>query len=150
MAEPIRNTYRVDHPAPHGHAVARRVLFGALLAGPVAWTAQLTISYGLSSYACFPRAHPLASALPGWGWVWPAALAINIAALAVAVAAIVVSFRSWQRASEEAPGGHLQLIESGEGRTRFLAVWGIWSGVWFAVGILFNTIGVLWVPLCGS
>jgi hypothetical protein len=43
-----------------------------------------------------------------------------------------------------------ELVEAGEGRTRFLAVWGIWTGVWFAIAILFNTIAVFAVPTCGS
>ena len=73
-----------------------------------------------------------------------------IAALAIAIAATVVSFVMWRRVSEEAAGGQEHLLEGGQGRTRFFAIWGVWAGVWFALQIVFATIAAFWVPPCGS
>jgi hypothetical protein len=150
MANDVLSSYGLPHPAPHAGAVGTGVLFAALLASPMAWTLQLLVNYGLASHACFPREAPHPTAIPGWGWTWSASLAINLVALAVACAATVVAFRLWQRTSTEVHGDHDRLLEAGEGRTRFLAVWGIWAGVWFALSIAFNTILVFEVPLCGS
>jgi hypothetical protein len=39
-------------------------------------------------------------------------------------------------------------MEAGEGRSRFLSVWSIWTGVLFLLAIAFNTLSVFWVGLC--
>ena len=40
------------------------------------------------------------------------------------------------------------MMDAGEGRTRFLAIWGIWIGLVFMLAIAFNTISVFWAGLC--
>lgn len=149
MADSIMQAYHVEHPAPHGAAVGKGVLFAGLLAAPVAWSLQLLIDYGFASQSCFPRSQPLAAPSMGAGALWTLLLVINVAALVVALIGTFVSYRSWSRTREEVSGHHDHLLEAGEGRTRFLAVWGIWAGVWFAIAIVFNTIGVFGVPVCG-
>jgi ABC-type spermidine/putrescine transport system permease subunit II len=148
MPDTVMNGYGIEHPAPQGGRVGFGSLFGGLLAPPIAWSLQLLVNFGLASYACFPREFPRLSSTPGW--VWPTLVAINLVALAVSVVATAISYRNLRRTGEEASGGHGRLLEAGEGRTRFLAVWGIWTGVWFTFAIVFNTIGVLWVQRCGS
>ncbi|WP_414475423.1 hypothetical protein [Microvirga sp. M2] len=150
MPETIMRSYGIQHPAPHGRSVSMGLVWAGLLAAPAAWSLQLLVSYGLASHACFPRDYLYARVVPGWGWIMPALVAINIAALAVACIGTAISYRNWSRISQEASGGHTRLLEAGEGRTRFLAVWGIWSGIWFAIAIVFDTIAVFAVPLCGS
>lgn len=148
MSGEIMKAYGVEHPAPHRTRVSDAALFSALLAAPLAWSAQLLVNYGLASHACFPSWSPKAA--PIWGWLYSSLLAINLAALAIAIAATVVSFVIWRRVSEEAAGGHAYLLDAGQGRTRFFAIWGVWSGIWFIVQILFGTIAAVGVPGCGS
>lgn len=150
MAKEIMPGYGVEHPAPHRGLVSDALLFTALLAAPLAWAAQLLLGYGLSSHACFPRGLPKAAPGPGWEWLPAGLLAINLAALVIALLATVVSYALWRRTREEAHGGHAQLIEAGAGRTRFFAIWGVWSGVWFVLQILFATIALIGAPGCGS
>lgn len=150
MPREILTSYGVGHPAPHRGRVANGLLFAALLAAPLAWSAQLLLNYGLASHACFPQTRPKTVPGPGWEWLHSALLAINLVALAIAIAATIVSLFIWRRTSEEAHGGHEYLIEAGEGRTRFFAVWGVWSGVWFIIQILFGTIAAIGGIGCGS
>jgi hypothetical protein len=148
MPREILKAYGVEHPAPHRDRVSDSLLFSALLAAPLAWSAQLLLNYGIASHACFPAEAPKAA--PIWGWLHAGLLAINLAALAIALIATVVSFTIWRRTNEEAGGGHERLIDIGQGRTRFFAIWGFWSGVWFVIQILFGTIAAVGVPGCGS
>ncbi|WP_363346039.1 hypothetical protein [Methylocystis echinoides] len=148
MPREIMDAYGVEHPAPHRSRVSDSVLFSALLAAPLAWSAQLLINYGLASEACFPREAPKSA--PIWGSLHAELLAINLLALAIAIAATIVSYVIWRRVSEEAAGGHAHLVEAGEGRTRFFAIWGVWSGVWFILQIIFGTVAAVGVPGCGS
>ncbi|RTL88486.1 MAG: hypothetical protein EKK29_05110 [Hyphomicrobiales bacterium] len=148
MSDEIMKAYGVEHPAPHRTRIPDAALFSALLAPPLAWSAQLLLNYGLASHACFPSWSPKAS--PMWGWLDASLLAINLAALVIAIAATVVSFVLWRRVSREAAGSHEDLLDAGQGRTRFFAIWGVWSGVWFIVQILFGTIAAVGVPGCGS
>jgi hypothetical protein len=87
---------------------------------------------------------------PHWTWLPAGLIAINLVALAIAALGIFMSWRIWLRTDEEAEGGHSHLINAGEGRTRFLAVWGIWSGVWFFIMIGFNTVALFGVPTCAG
>jgi hypothetical protein len=150
MAEDTLAAYRIDHPAPHGDAIGRRELAIGLLAAPLAWFVQLVVAYGLASHACFPRDLSLPGAFDGWGWAWTASLVLNLLALLACAAAALLCWRQWRRTRGEASGSHGHLIEAGEGRTRFLAILGLWSGVWFAIAVVAGTILLLEVPLCGS
>jgi hypothetical protein len=129
--------------------VPRWLLFAALLTPPIAWFLQLCVDYGLTSQACFPRENLLPTGLGISPAVLPGSLALNLGALVVAGLALFASLGILLRTRHEVPSGH-GLIEGAEGRTRFLAVWGFWIGVWFAIGILFNTIAILELPSCGA
>lgn len=150
MANTIMRGYDVEHPEPHPGAASRTLLFTALLGGPIAWMLQLCIGYGLTAQTCFPREAPHPGGLAHLPWVWPTSLALNLLALAVALAATGLSCWIWRRTRNHDPGAYAGLIEAGEGRTRYLAVWGIWLGLWFAVDIAFNTIAMFEVATCGN
>jgi hypothetical protein len=149
-SEKIMQAYGVAPPAPHQRRTSMATLFAALLAAPLAWGAQLLVGYGLTSHACFPNEAQRQFFMRGWEWVGPAIIAINLACLAIAVGATLASLSIWRRTREEAAGGHESALDIGQGRTRFFAIWGVWSGVWFALQILFATIAIFWVPPCGS
>jgi hypothetical protein len=148
MAKSILTSYGVEHPAPFAGAVPKWLLFAALLAAPIAWFIEVCAGYGLASQACFPREQPIATGLKISPQVWPGSLALIIGALVIALAASAAAFWIWSRTRQEVATSY-GLIEGAEGRTRFLAVWGFWIGIWFFLQILFGAIGFLAVSACG-
>ncbi|MBV8755207.1 MAG: hypothetical protein JO328_20335 [Hyphomicrobiales bacterium] len=133
------------HPAPRRHEVGLWILLAALFAVPTIWGLRLVLNFALASYFCFPGTvrH---YALPGW--TWPTLLGVDLVALAVAVLAALASWRNWQRTRDEAAASDAPVIELGEGRTRFLALWGLMTGVGFAVAIGFDLLALWIVPVC--
>jgi len=149
MAKTIMAGYGVEPPAPLAGAMPGWLLFAALLAAPFAWLIQLYVDYGLASQACFPRDEPLPTGLTTSPAVWPGSLAVIVGTLVIACAASGVSFWIWRRTRHEVSNAY-GLVEGAEGRTQFLAVWGVWTGAWFALGILFGAIGFFEVSACGG
>jgi hypothetical protein len=41
------------------------------------------------------------------------------------------------------------MVETGEGRTRFLAIWGMLIGLTFFVAVIFDFVGLWILPICG-
>jgi hypothetical protein len=146
MAPEDLSQVSIKHAAPHRHRVSLTALFFGLAAAPTAWNAQLLFSVALSAHACYPRDVPLT--LPIWSDLWWILLAIGVAGMALAIAGGLVSWRSWRLTFEEAPGSAHNLLDLGEGRTRFLAMFGILASFLFALGLLFATAAVFVVPLC--
>jgi len=88
-------------------------------------------------------------------WVRIILVSIDVAAIVIAGSAALVSYRAWHRmrceVSEdiEAPEYARELVEIGAGRTRFLATWGMMTGVGFALAVVYDLISPWVVPLCG-
>ena len=139
-------TFDIGHPAPHRGQVGAAALGFSLLAAPAAWSLQLLLIYGFASLFYGPEPVP-GSAPDGLFWVLPA---VNIAALVLAVLAIWLSFQHLQRTRSEQADQSGGIMDAGEGRTRFLSIWGVWIGVLFLLAIAFNTISVCWTGLCGA
>jgi hypothetical protein len=139
-----------EHPSPHRDQVSVSLLFLGLFAGPVAWGLQLVTNFALASYRCFPSDVPRSSLLPGWQWSSAAILAINVAAAILALAGAAISYWHWQVARREHQGSVRHAVEVGEGRTRFLALWGVMTGLGFFVAIIFNTVAFVMVPQCAG
>lgn len=101
----------------------RALLWFAFLGGPVAWSAHLLASYPLVPVAC-----ERASTLP-----------LNLVTLATAlVAAASAAAGAWglrRLRAAEAPGGGGGLGDAPR-RARFMARFGLWSGVFFTFVIL--------------
>lgn len=146
MNSDILNGYGIHHPAPQGRQMSLASLFMALLTPPTAWVLQLIITYATASTWCFPRdiiylGEEVSRQL---------LLGINLFSLAAALLATLMSYRFWRRTAKEAKGEHDTAVDAGEGRTRFLSLWGVWSGSWFVIQILFGTIAVFGAGQCGS
>ena len=54
---------------------------------------------------------------------------------------------AWRADARQAARAHTAQ-STGEGRDRFLALWGMMSSLWFFCAILFNAIASVMVPLC--
>jgi len=68
----------------------------------------------------------------------------------IALVSLAVAFRAFRGTRGERKDSDGGVMDAGEGRTRFLAVWGIWIGVLFAIAIVFNTVSLFWTDLCGT
>lgn len=136
------------HPSPGRDRVRLGPLFFGLVGGPAAWITQLVVSYGLASYSCYPRQHPLVRVPAGWHGIWYGLLALNVLAILVIISATAVSWQHWRVTRQEHSGPAQHALEAGEGRTRFLALVGIMTGLGFIVAALFDTVVLLAVPQC--
>lgn len=93
---------------------------------PVAWSMLELTAYGLASHACFPGYEPRMT-LSG-SWLQPLLLGVGVLALVVGLAGLTASWRSLRCTADEHRGATGELLEVGEGRTRFLAIWGVLAG----------------------
>lgn len=147
MAEHPNPTLGIGHPAPLRDRVSGTAMGSSLLAGPMLWLVQLLTGFAFSSYLCFPNMPRLPDASAP-SWIGPLLTAINLLALAATALSIVEALgllRRTRSEHEDKPGG---LIDAGEGRTRFLAVWALFIAGLFLVAIAFNTIFLILVPTC--
>jgi len=129
--------------APETHSVKFiTLLFGATVA-PVFWIGQVLLSYGVSAYACYPGDRPV---MPQTTPLHTLLVSFDVIAVLAAVVGGLVSWQSWRNAA--AGSDHRHILHTGEGRDRFLAIWGLLSSLWFFFAILFNTIASMTVPPC--
>ena len=134
------------HPSPHRGNVSAAALFLGLFAGPVVWGLQLIVNYGVASSACYAGDTP--HSMPTWHSAWAVILLLNFLAAILALAGAALSYQHWQATRQEHHGDAGHALEAGEGRTRFLALWGVMTGLGFFVAILFNTLALFMVPQC--
>ena len=67
----------------------------------------------------------------------------------ICVIAGLVSYRSWRETYGELVDRN-RLVQFGEGRSRFLAMWGALTGLLFAILMVVSLIPLVVIPLCGS
>lgn len=61
---------------------------------------------------------------------------------------IFISYLNWVRTGEKWQGHHSDLMEAGEGRTRFLGIVGMAFGLMFLLITITDTITLALVPIC--
>jgi hypothetical protein len=120
------------HPAPERARVGLAALWFGLFGAPVAWAIQTLVNLPLAAHACFPALEPLST--PVVGGLRGMVFGVSLVVLVVAALATAVAWRSWSRTREEhqASSGsgarHDQstaALETGEDRTRFMALAGL-------------------------
>jgi hypothetical protein len=149
MSDSARDTLEIGHPAPHRNRVPQWLLFTAIGAGPMLWLAQLLIGFAFSSHLCFPD-RPRLPPLSVPAWMDPLLIAANVVAIALTAVAAVIGWRllvSTSGEHDDQPGG---MVDAGEGRTRFLAIWALVTSGLFLAAIVFNTINLVMLPSCLS
>jgi len=137
---------RSVEPAPQAGRVRPSVLLWGIFAAPVACALHTVIGVPLSRWSCPSDVLPA----PNAGWVRPMLIAIGVVALLIALSGLAVGIRAWRRTHAEHRGGAAALLEVGEGRTRFLALWAVLISGLFAAAVVFNIVSLAIVPLCAS
>jgi hypothetical protein len=82
-------------------------------------------------------------------WLRLLLIAVDLASIAISVAAALIALRSWRATSQEMAEVGSPLVEIGEGRTRFLAGWGLIIAIGFLVAVGFDFVGLWILPICG-
>ena len=135
-------------PAPQRGRAGGLALAFAMLGGPAAWFIQLNVNYGLLSQPCFPGPERNAE-LPAYAfWTVPTALVVYALCLLAALGATLVAVRLYRRTRGEQAHHEGDVEEVGNGRTRFLAYWGILLGVGSSFVIFVNLLALSMVPPC--
>jgi hypothetical protein len=115
--------------------------------GAAAWTAQLLIGYELSDYACAPHRAWRAAPLPGWGWLRPGLVALNLIAVLVCLGALALALGDWRRgARTDAPA--LDAAGIRKGRARYLAIVGVVMNLGFLLAVLLDSVILAGAPFC--
>lgn len=145
------------HPAPERGRVPLSLLWFGFLGGPAAWSVQALVNTSLAAHACYPHLTPLAA--PIARGLRGLTFAVGVAAVAVCVAAAVVAWRTWSRTRGEHQQGSGRgrehepssaLLETGEGRTRFMALAGVLTSLTFLVVTVADAAAILLVTPCGG
>jgi hypothetical protein len=134
------------HPAPARREVSFWALMFGCCAAPIFWLGQLTLGYWISAQACYGADHPTPTDAPAM--LYTALIVFDVVAIVAALAGGIVSWMSWNATQGEKKGGAHLALHTGEGRARFMALWGIMASLWFLGAIVFGTIGSMAVPLC--
>lgn len=144
------------HPAPARDKTSLTALWFGLLGAPLAWSVQTLVNFPVAAHGCYPRLEPLAAPLTN---VRALGFVVSIAAIIVCAAAGSVAWRSWRRTQGEHHGGsgrgrehthQVSVLETGEGRTRFMAYAGIMTSAVFLLVSVMLAVTVFVVTPCGS
>ena len=136
------------HPSPHRDRVRDGRTWFALLGAPLAWALQFLVNTTLVGQSCFPNDVPLA--VPRWIHLGATSIAIEIVALAICAAAGVAGWRNWSLSRREKEGDAHNVVESGDGRTRFMALCAMMTSALFFVATLFAALPLFTVRPCGG
>jgi hypothetical protein len=137
-------------PAPKRPAMRLHESFFALFGGPMAWFAQLNAGFALASQPCFLNGER--TLVPPWAadWTWPSMIALMIIACTVALLSTLIAWRAYARTDDEAADDHCHIIEAGNGRMRFLALWGILLGAGSALATASTAVAFFVLPRCAG
>lgn len=137
------------HPAPAREQVGLFALLFGLFGAHIAWSAQIIANYIVAAYVCFPGPVPVST--PVMSGAWFVLLGVSLFGFVVSLAAGLVSYRSWRRVRRERQRGDReasQALETGEGRTRFLALAGMLVSFGLLLVTVFDGLSLFLVPLC--
>lgn len=134
----------VEHPSPHRDRVNRWTLLFATTAAPLIWMGQFLFGESLTAAVCFPGDMP--NTMQPGAWLQWSLIAFDAVAIIIAIAAGFVSLGLWRRSQGESEG---DVLEVAEGRTRYLALWGMLTSAGFLAAIIFETFASVMVPRCG-
>ncbi|WP_333875146.1 hypothetical protein [Methylobacter sp.] len=134
------------HPSPHREEISLTGLWFGILGAPLAWIGLELGSYVLTTAIC--KADPPSTIAAHTDKVWQSLLAINVVAVLLALSAAGVAVYNWRKVRYEMSGSAHDLLDVGEGRTRFLAMFGLITSLGFLVAFIFSAVTLFLIPLC--
>ncbi|MGZ5622073.1 MAG: hypothetical protein ACXWFG_14535, partial [Methylobacter sp.] len=134
------------HPSPQREEISPTSLWFGILGAPLAWMSLELVFYVLTTAIC--DADAPSTIVAHTDAVWRSLLPINLLAALVALFAAGVAVYNWRKVRHEMSGSAHHLLEVGEGRTRFLAMFGLLTSIGFLVGLIFMAVTLFLVPLC--
>ncbi len=125
------------HPSPHRDRASGWHVLAAVFLAPLAFTMQITASYVFASRLCSVQGDPRS-------------ILLVIHGLAILTAAIgfVLAMNLWRRTRNEKTGNAHDATDTGEGRTRFLALCGLYGAAIFLVAVLIDASAVVLIGPC--
>jgi hypothetical protein len=72
---------------------------------------------------------------------------VDVLAIVACAAGAFLSYRAWDQAPRAVSVD--DELEKGEGRSRFLGLWGMATALLFAAAIVFDSMALWTMPLCG-
>ncbi|HEX5971050.1 MAG TPA: hypothetical protein VFY85_03935 [Gemmatimonadaceae bacterium] len=145
------------HPAPARGNVALWTLWFGFLGAPLGWSLQALANTAVASHGCYPSLYPLHA--PVTGGMRGILFAISVVAIGLGAAALGMSFSAWRRTNDEhqeksGEGARRHdrttaALETGEGRTRFMAMSGVLTSIVFLIVIIAHTAAVFVMTPCG-
>jgi hypothetical protein len=121
-------TKEIEQNRPERHDV---LLWIPVLTGPIAWVLTEQISYMLAPTACWSRSHFMLHLVP-------------FCTLLLVAAGALFAHNRWKRE----PEGSTEKGDPKASRSRFMAQFGFWSCVGFAVVILATEVPNLILKVC--
>ncbi|HTL15388.1 MAG TPA: hypothetical protein VL251_09880 [Thermomonas sp.] len=109
----------------------------ALFLAPAAFAVQLLAAYVIASRTCSQGGSPQVLLL-----------LIHAAAALAAGIGFGFALASWRRTRNEKPGDAGEAIDRGDGRTRFLALCGLYGSVVFLIAVLVDASAVVFLGIC--
>jgi lysylphosphatidylglycerol synthetase-like protein (DUF2156 family) len=125
------------HPAPSRHKVAPWRIWTGILLAPLAFVTLVITSYSVSARGCEQSAAPA-----------PWLIAINVIVLAAIVASVIMNLQNARATHGERCNSNAELHDVGEGRTQFLAHYGLLTSILFAVAVIVQLTAILLVHSC--
>lgn len=136
------------HPAPERNKVALSALWFGLFGAPAAWAVQTLVNYSIAAHVCYPRTVPLGAPTIGRGAMWAVLVGISVVMLIIGIAAGLTAFHTWQRTSHESGGHTYWVLDTGDGRTRFMAISALMTSSVFVLAMLVHVASVLTITPC--
>lgn len=108
---------------------------------------HLLVNYSIAGQNCLGAAAIESSAL-GSHDVLSTIFIVDIVALALAASAGYVALELWKKTKDEKSGATQELVQAGEGRTRFMAMCGMLTSALFGVAVAVDALGSIVGPPC--
>ena len=105
--------------------------------------------YSTNAHGCFPRMYPLGSPAMGAARMSLVLWLVSAVAIAIGAAALVVALHNYLATRHEERGEAHELLEVGEGRTRFMALSGVMLSALFLLASLAHAASMLMLANCG-
>ncbi|UIJ71011.1 hypothetical protein [Aurantimonas sp. HBX-1] len=149
MTDARKPEFKVGHPAPARRRVSAALLSLGLLGAPIGWSLQLLAGSALAGLSCVSESG-VVEPQSGYDWAYPAMIGANAAAVVIGLAGLAIAFHTFRQSGHVGADTHGGVMDAGEGRTRFLSIWGIWASVLFLIATANNTLTIFWSGSCAG